>query len=277
MRALLIAAALATPAAGWAAGWTQPEGAYYVKLWGRSLVGWNAFDANGAAAELPGTFTDLALSVYGEYGLMEGLTLVAFGNPVGWTHYSEGTSAAYVGAQGLGVRIGRAVGALQVAGAFRYAYLPSSAAVGSGTLEGGEPFVLQAGVATNRIDGELQLGAPLSFGWWSAALGGRAFDGTSADGTPIDPAVIGFAQLGWQMSARWTTDLHFNLHQPLGAVEAVNVLGAGQTAYLGVGASGTWWFLPNWGLHMGFEGVVYAQSNAETPTLTLGFETRSED
>lgn len=270
MRTLLTCLALALPTSGLAAGWTQAEGAYYAKLWGRALVGTGVFDADGEVFQAPGGYKDFALNAYAEFGATDFLTIIAFGNPFGYASYEEGDSTSYVGAQGAGLRLGRAFGGLQFASEFRYAYLPGVPAIGAGEAEG-RTFTLTPGVASNRIDGEVQFGMGLPFGWWAAAIGGRAFDGEG-----IDPAVIGFAQLGWNAASTVTLDFHANLNQPLGEVEAINVLGAGQTAYLGLGLSGTWWFLQNWGLHLGVEGVAYAKSNASTPTLTFGFETRGE-
>ncbi len=269
---LLLSAGLTLAAApALAAGWTQPEGAHYAKVWTRLLVGQNLFDADGGTAELPDGFRDVAVNLYGEYGLTDTVTLVGFANPYGHAAYDGGDSTHYAGFFGGGVRLGRAVGPLRLAGEVRYGYAPDVGAdvIGTGTAEG-VPFFLAPTVETHRIEGELQVGAGLPFGWLAASLGARGYSASA-----ISPAVTGFAQLGWQISPRWVVDLHTNLHQPVDAVEVVNVLGAGQTAYLGVGVSGTWWFLDRLGLHAGIEGVAYAQSNASTPTLTLGLESRS--
>ncbi|MCA9543757.1 MAG: hypothetical protein KC613_05185, partial [Myxococcales bacterium] len=193
-----------------AAGWTQPAGGHYAKAWTRLLMGKAMFTADGDTVDLPDGFTDVAVNLYGEYGLTDRVTLVGFANPFGRASYAAGDSTSYVGFLGGGVRLGRPVGPLNLAGEVRYGYAPDvgAEAVGAGEAEG-VPFVLVPTVNTHRVEGELQVGMGLPFGWWAASVGARAF---SEDA--ISPAIIGFAQLGWQASAAWVLDLHLNLNQP---------------------------------------------------------------
>ena len=51
-------------------------------------------------------------------------------------------------------------------------------------------------------------------------------------------------------------------------------LGGGQTRDLGFGLGASDWLTPNFALFGGFEGDVYSRSNAATPSLMLGFESR---
>lgn len=267
---IVLSAALLAASPALSAGWTQPAGGHYAKAWTRLLMGKAMFTADGDRVDLPDSFTDAAVNLYGEYGLTDRVTLVGFANPYGHASYAGGDATSYVGFLGGGVRLGRPVGPLSLAGEVRYGYAPDVGAkvVGAGEAEG-VPFVLAPTVNTHRIEGEVQVGMGLPFGWWAASVGARAFSEAA-----ISPAVIGFAQVGWQVSSAWVLDLHFNLNQPVDDVEITNVLGAGQTAYLGYGLSASWWFLEALGLHVGVEGVAYAKSNASTPTLTLGLETR---
>ncbi len=266
---VLTAAALVAGAAdAHAGGWTQPTGALYLKLWERSLFGDRAYLADGSSAEVPETFVDQALNLYLEYGLTDALTLVAFGSPVGYAAYGD-ESAVYVGPLAAGLRYGLPLGRARVAVEAHYGYAPDvgTDSLGGGVVDG-EPFAYVPTVETHRVEGELQLGVPLSFGWTTASAGYRWLSHDD-----LDPVLYGFAQLGWQASAAWVLDLHFNLHEPSGVdIEATNVAGAGQTRYLGFGVGASWWFAQRWALALGFEGVAYAQSNAATPTLTVGVE-----
>jgi hypothetical protein len=261
---------LGTMPAAQAAGWTQAEGAFYAKAWSRAIMGSGMITAQGENVKLGDAYRDVGLNLYGEYGLTSALTLVGFAQPFGIAGFGEGDNQTYVGALGGGVRLGHALGRLQLAAELRYGYAPDVGTdpVGVGVAED-VPFVLVPTVNTHRVDAELQAGMGLPFGWWSASAGVRTF---SAEG--LDPTIIGFAQLGWQINPRWVLDLHLNLNQPTGDVVITNVLGAGQTAYLGVGVSATWWFVDQLGLHLGVEGVARAESNAATPSLTLGLEAR---
>lgn len=63
-----------------AGAWTQEEGAYYLKLQTGYLKSTEDLDADGERTQrglLGGSFKDVNFSVYGEYGLRDGTTLVA--------------------------------------------------------------------------------------------------------------------------------------------------------------------------------------------------------
>lgn len=251
-----------------AAGWTQPTGGLYLKLWERSLVGGTAYLADGSTDEVSETFVDQALNLYLEYGLTDALTLVAFGSPVGYAAYGD-ESAIYVGPLAAGLRYGLPLGAARLAIEAHYGYAPDvgTDSLGGGVVDG-EAYVYVPAVETHRVEGELQLGVPLSFGWTAASAGYRWLSHDD-----LDPVIYGFAQLGWHASDAWVLDLHLNLHEPSGVdLEVANVAGAGQTRYLGFGVGASWWWAQAWALALGFEGVAYAQSNAATPTLTVGVE-----
>jgi hypothetical protein len=255
-----------------AAGWTQPDGGYYAKAWGRLLTGKKFMTAEGEKRELEDRFTDFALNVYGEYGLNDHITLVAFTNPVGYATYAGegGTSQTYAGFFGAGVRAGKGFGDLRLAVEARYGYAPDVGAesVGAGAVDG-DLFVMVPTVETHRFEGEVQAGLPLSFGWLAASAGIRAF---SEDG--LDPAIIGGVQLGWTIAPAWTVEGHLNLNHTLGDVVVTNALGAGQTSYIGFGASGTWWMVDNVGLNLGADLAGRIRSNAAVPSLALGIEVR---
>jgi hypothetical protein len=266
---LLLASATAD-----AAAWTQEAGAHYAKLWTRSLVGKGIFAADGSRTPLGGWFTDVNVQAYGELGLTDHLTAVAALTPLGIASHGGDTSA-YLGPSMAGLRAGGALGSLRAAGELRLGGTPP---VGDRPLGGiavteNGPYTYQPALAAARIEGEAQLGGPLRFGWWVVAPGLRW---QSAE--ELSLAVLTFAQLGWSISERWTTDLHLSILEPLQPASApavVNGSGAGWTRYQGFGAAGSWWLRPELGLQFGIEGVVTAMANAETPTLVLGVEHRS--
>ncbi|MFN3197341.1 MAG: hypothetical protein ACE366_02815 [Bradymonadia bacterium] len=252
-----------------AGGWTQPAGDAYLKVWHRSLVGNAAYTADGEVLDLSETYIDQLTQFYGEVGLTDQLTLVFQGAPVGYAAYGD-ESTTYVGATGAGLRSGIAVGKLRLAVEGRYSYAPDVGEdVLAAELVDDVAITYVPTVETHAIQGDLQAGYPLSFGWVTGNVGYRWH---SREG--LDAAIVGFAQLGWQASKTVQADVHFNLWEPLGSVEVTNVAGAGQTRYLGLGFGGSWWLNEGFALNAGLEGVVYAESNAATPTLTLGVEHR---
>lgn len=274
--ALLLPAALllfALPAH--AGGWTQPAGQYYAKISsstivGSDLLGSNAFDTDGEVVELPESFLVTSLNVYAEYGILETLTAVVYGTPYGHASYGD-ESTDYVGLVAGGFRHGAALGDARLAVELHYGYSAGDdTSIGAGEAEG-TPFVFVPALKYQQIDGELQLGYPLSFGWAAASAGYRHF---IQEDDALDPALYGFAQLGYSGDG-YTLDFHLNFHHALGDVEITNVPGKGQTRYLGFGFGGTWWFTDSFGANAGFEGAAYAYSNAATPTLLLGVELKN--
>ncbi len=57
-------------------------------------------------------------------------------------------------------------------------------------------------------------------------------------------------------------------------MEETNISGVGQTRYLGFGFSASAWFVPELAVTAGVDGVFYASSNAATPSIILGLESR---
>lgn len=264
-----ILALILAPQLALAGGWTQPTGQAYAKLWYRGLIGQAAFDTGGEIVDLEDGFTDHAVNLYAEVGLVDWLTLVVHTNPFGAASFAGGDTT-YVGRTNAGLRAGTAFGDTRLAIEAQYGFAPSTGAesIGENVVDG-VPYFYAPTVETQSFSGELQAGHPLSFGWLAVSAGVRGF---TADG--LDPAIIGFGQLGWNVASNMTLDLHLNLHEVLGDVEVNNVAGAGQTRYLGWGLGYSWWFTDAVALAVGFEGVAYAQSNAATPSLIFGIESR---
>lgn len=253
------------------AGWTQPEGAAYAKLSYRGLFGSGAIDTKGETFDLPDAYSDQAINLYAELGLHDDLTLIVLSNPFGVAGSGD-KSTTYVGRTAVGLRAGRAFGSTRLAIEARYGFAPDigETSVADGVAEG-RTYRYVPTVQTQSYAGELQLGQPLSFGWLALSAGVRAFSRED-----LDPAIIGFGQLGWNMNDTMTLDLHLNVHEVIGDVEVINVAGAGQTRYLGVGFGYSWWFSKSVAFNAAFEGVAYAESNAATPSLNLGFEYRGQ-
>lgn len=249
------------------AGWTQQENAYYAKVWTRALVGSQGFFQDGETRSVS-DFTDVNVSGYLEYGLTSRWTLVGFATPFGYADVDSSTG--YIGPLGVGARLGLLTGDLKLALEARYAYRPNvgTDVVGQGVSEG-QPWFYQPTVETHQVDGEVQLGYGLPFGWVRLTGGIRGFSRNF-----LDPAVIASAQLGYS-SGDFVADVHFNLFEQLGDVELTNVSGAGETRYLGIGLTFAYWFSKQWGVGLTPEGVLYARGNAATPSLMLSLEHRS--
>ncbi len=255
-----------------AAGWTQPAGDLYAKITSSTItsgIAGDAFDTEGEIFTVPESYLVSSVSLYVEYGLIDGLTAVVLGTP--YAHASFGDeSADYVGLLAGGLRYGMPVGDMRLAAEAHYGYSGAQEEMGGGTVDD-TPYVFVPVVKYQQIDGELQLGYPLSFGWAAASLGYRHY---IQQDDALDPAVYGSAQVGY-ISGSFTGDFHLNLHHALGDIEITNVPGAGQAQYLGFGLAGTWWFNEHFGANAGFEGAVYAKSNAATPTLLVGVELKN--
>ena len=271
IRSLALCLLALSPSLALAAAWTQPAGGAYAKLSYRGLFGSGMFDLDGEIVELPDSFTDHAVNLYAELGLLDDLTLIVLSNPFGMASSGD-ESTTYVGRSAIGLRAGRAFGTTRLAIEARYGFAPDigETSVATGVVDG-KPYTYVPTVQTQSYTGEVQVGQPLSFGWLAASVG---IEGYSRAG--LDPAVIGFGQLGWSMNDTMTLDLHLNLHEVLGDVTAINVAGAGQTRYLGLGLGYSWWFAKSFALSATFEGVAYAESNAGAPSLNLGVEYRGQ-
>lgn len=261
--------ALSAPAH--AGGWTQAPGDYYVKVWGRSLVGTGVFGPElGALTETAERYQDHQLQAYGELGVTERLTWVAYAVPVGHARYAD-QGQSYVGPLSTGARVQlyRSEGLALSAQAMLGGRVP----LGQGPLfdeevDGVRTFV-QPTAATGQGDAELQLGIGRRKGWMSFHAGARGF--TSAS---YLPALTGYAQFGWTPKERLVLDAHFPIYRSLGAVDGVDVLGVTNTSYLGMGFTGSLWFSERCAVTASFEGAILAVSNAGTPSLNLGIELR---
>ncbi|MCB9765414.1 MAG: hypothetical protein H6739_36910 [Alphaproteobacteria bacterium] len=250
-----------------AGGWTQPQGDVYAKAWVRSLVGANAFLADGAIEELPDGYVDESLNLYAEGGLTDKWTLLGFATPVGYASATEST--VYVGNIALGVRRALLTGAFNLAAEVRVGGAPGvgETSVADGTTDAGIAYVMIPTVRTFRTDAELQAGVGFGQGrGWFQASAGAAWHSRST----IDPAILGQLKGGWTFKRGLQPSLQIDVWMPVGAVDAVNVLGAGQTRYVGITPELSWWWSEHWSVNASFGSALMAQSNAAAPAVTAG-------
>ncbi|MFT5585094.1 MAG: hypothetical protein ACI9VR_002682 [Cognaticolwellia sp.] len=254
-----------------AGGWTQEPGDYYVKIWGRSLLGTGVFGpALGEIDQLEERYQDHQLQSYGELGVTERLTWVGYAVPVGHARYGD-QGNTYVGPLSTGVRVQlfRSDALALSAQAMLGGRVPfGEKALFEGEVNG-QQMVVRPTLATGQADAELQLGIARPKGWMSFHAGARGFTGDH-----YLPAVTGYAQFGWTPKDHLVFDLHLPIYRSFGAIDEVDVLGVTNTSYLGFGLSGSVWLSEHLAVTGSFEGAALAVSNAATPSLNLGIELR---
>lgn len=256
----------ASPA--YAGGFTQSEGGYYVKAWTRSLIGNKAFDTAGDLVELPESFSDHALNVYGEYGLTNDVTLLMYVVPFGYSAYGD-QSQLYAGTLSVGARHALWSGSQPLALEVRAGGRP---AVGDDPLAEGVlatgPYVVRATLPTLFFDTELQAAAALPYGLWlSAGAGARLH---SRDG--LSPALFSNLQLGWSSSFGLVLDLHAQAYFSVDRPDIIDVLGVGQTDYIGFGVGAAYWITDGFGVTLGIDSAALARANAGTAPIQLGVQ-----
>ncbi len=260
---LLTGLLLLAPSTAFAGAWTQPDGDYYAKIWGTALFGEAAFGLDGDTVPTE-SYRLITLSAYGEYGLSDDLTLVGKATPIGAaTHGDE--SNPFVGTFLAGLRQRFVDGPVQLALEMRAGGAPG---FGGRDLAPEADYDFRPTVQTAQFESELQIGIAMPIGWFSMSLGPRF-------NSAFEDEVIGFAQVGVGPFGGFVIDLHTTFNEPLDELETLNVTGAGNTRYLGFGLGLSWWPTDAVGFHAGFDGAVYAQSNAETAPILLGVEFRT--
>lgn len=261
-----------------AGAWTQEKGACYAKAGARLILGDGAYEAQQLRRIRPGVvdFVDVQTPFYAECGVHEQLTLVAFGTPFGYAH--AGNDTFYIGPLGVSARfdpIGDQA-ATRFSLQLDVAYAPP---VGDTVLfeEAGSTPRTVYQPALENLYGEVaaQLGRGFSLdrnvqGWANAQLGLRIHSASQ-----MTPALVASGQLGFTFFSWFTAELVVPVYEPVGAdVEVTNIAGVGQTRYLGIVLKASAWITSNIGVFTSFGGVVYASSNAASPSLELGIESR---
>lgn len=256
------------PATVEGAGFTQEPGRFYAKVWGRTLVGRGAYIEKRTIATLETSYQDYQVAVYLEAGLLPNITLTLQGVTFGVARFGDETRI-YGGGPTAGLRLGLPDMpiplAVEVQGGWRAS---SGDPLGAGVVEG-RPYEIVPALQTGHGSVEAQAGIPFSWGWASASAGVRWFTAER-----LVPAVIGSAQIGWDTGIGLVVENHFSLYHSLGEDRVINVLGAANTRYLGVGFTLSWWFVERVAVTASVDGVLYAWANAATPSIVFGFEVR---
>jgi hypothetical protein len=248
-----------------AGGWTQPEGAYYVKAGYRAVAGIPedaGFDATGEVVPLR-PYGDHALQVYGEYGLSDPWTVLLNATPLGFAAY-DGARTVFAGPTSVGVRRALTQGAVRTAVEVQLGGTPP---LGARDLAPAPDVVWQPAAGTAAASGALQLGYGFGKSWLSveAGLQWRSH---------LSEVALARLQLGRQWE-HLVLDLHLPVAWALSPLDRpVNYMGSTDTRYVGVGVGIGWWITERVGLATGFEGVLVAQANAASLTLPLHLQLR---
>ncbi len=261
------------PLSAEAGPWTQPKGEYYLKLWNRTLVGRQIFVSERTTARLPENYQDHQLNVFAEYGLSNDLTLTLLGSPVGFAGFGD-ERRFYSGGAAAGVRYQLTGGALKTAVEVQVGGRPDSGSLGSGMVEVQREdriemdefdAVPSVGAAHGTL--ELSVGYGLPFFWWTASTGLRAFTNSQ-----LKPAYYLNGQIGWISDFDLVLDVHVSWYYSAGDIGPINVYGAGQTRYLGLGLGASYWLTDHFAINAGFDGAFFATANAATPSFIVGVE-----
>ncbi|MBK8011645.1 MAG: hypothetical protein IPK13_09850 [Deltaproteobacteria bacterium] len=258
------------------AAWTQARGRLYLKTWNRSIVGRAAYVR---ARDIQGTadvYQDHQLNIYGELGLTPDVTFVLQSVLVGFARYG-GRSVGYFGGVRAGARFALADGfplALEV----QLGAQPGAERLGMGKLsESGQSYVITPSIGTAVGSAQLQAGhswvSTKNEGstWIVAALGTTVFSNGA-----LSPAFIGSAKLGHGFASGLSLDVHLPWYHSVKVDPTVNVLGSGDTRYLGIGLGVSYRIVGALALNASADGVFYAWSNAATPSLSVGLELTQE-
>lgn len=254
-----------------AAGWTQPEGEFYLKAWDRLIFGDKAFLEDGSTATLDQSFHDHALGYYVEYGVAENVTLTAQGLPIGFAALGA-ESTVYSGQEAVGARFAILRSPTLVAATeIRYGYV---AGIGedefSGYDLGGIDVVYRPTVETHVFAVEFQGGLSISPAWISATLGAQ-WNTRRA----LRNVLLGTVQVGASTRFGLVGEIHLTAHEALGGrFRPTNIAGTGDTRYLGVGIGLSYWLTPAFAFFGGVDGAFLARVNLAAPPISLGIEIR---
>lgn len=240
---------------------------YYLKVANRSLFGVSAFGPDGGELRLPRGFQDHQLQVFGTFRLSEDWILVGQAVPVGVGVYGE-DAQPYFGGLGAGIRRRLTGGPFSVWLEAELGARPSSPTLFQGVV-GSVPVRVKPVVGTFYGGGQLRVEAPFSWGWAAMSGGARGFSNPR-----LEPALLGFAQIGLVPTRGLALDLHLSGWYAFGDLEPVDVLGSGQTRYLGLGVGAEWWAFSRAALTLGVDVGPIAQANAVSPSLSLGVALR---
>lgn len=239
----------------------------YLKIYNRTIIGRDAFVEGRDTVTLPAGYQDHQLSLYASHELYPRLRLIIDAVPVGVAAY-DGETRAYFGGGTFGVAADLWRGPVILGAEIRVGGRPDAPELGRPTVDGTEVVVTPVvGTFLGGAAGTLLW--PVSWGWIAARAGVEAY------GAPeLSPAGFGSAQVGWRTGSPLELSAQVQLWHATEVDPPVNVLGSGNTRYLGFNLDATWWFTGGLGVLAGVGGVVYATHNAATPSLRVGVQIR---
>lgn len=248
-----------------AGAWSQQPGEFYAKIWNSTIVGQNAYTLDGDTLDLGVPYSLISLDYYAEVGLGKKVTLLSTGKPLGHARFGE-RRANFLGPLELGLRKSFSLPAgveTSLEAAYGFQGLTDRNLAPSRA-----DYIYAPTVPTQHVRLELAAGRGFSWGWVTGSAGAKLYSNET-----ISPAIIGFLQGGYQINARWQSELHLILNRHTGTLDVLNVTGAGESNYFGFGFGFSYWVSSRFAFNFGADGGL-AQSNAAAPSLRLGFELR---
>lgn len=255
-----------------AGGWTQPDGGHYVKAGVRAIPGQDFFpNAGDGTAIAPAPFLDLAVELYGEYGLTRDWSLVGQLIPIGYARL-DGRDSAYMGVFQVGVRRALVRGRHNLSLQVDAGYTPPLGEIDlfDEAPTGDDGLVYRYLPAQSGAQGDVLLGYGVGIGRVYIAVQAGAVAFTNSD---IAPAAIGYATVGLrtQKNNRWSLTVPFRQH--VGGGPDTNLAGSGQTDFVGLRIEYTLTFGDSgWGLSTGLVAAPFASGNEAAITLPLYVE-----
>lgn len=284
-RGLRLAVLTGALAGAFVNGRSAKAGEYYLKAASRTLVGGGFFAPDGDVVDYPGTFQDHQLRLYGSYSISDAWTVVGSMTPIGLaiTNTQGGEALAYFGGFDAGVSWAVLAEPLLVSIDIRAGLRPPSGRLSDALVEEeGEGFraVVEPVVGTAVGRAHIHLERGFGWGWIKLSGGGHLFSAEE-----LEPALEGFLQLGFKPDPRVFLDAHVSGWYAFGELapvedrgagrrRRVNVLGAGQSRYVGFGLSVEWWLFGNAALAAGLDIGPFAEANAASPSISLGLAFR---
>lgn len=242
---------------------TAEAGDAYLKVYDRTIVGDSYFSSDGSRLRLGQTYQDHQLTLFGSLDVVDGLRLTVSGVPVGIAAF-DGNTQAYFGGLAGGVEVDLWRGPVVLRTGLRLGGRPDIPPL---ALDGTVLVAPVVGTAFGAAQASLLW--PLSFGWLSIEAGVQAHSSSA-----LSTALFAASQFGWRPGAiELSLQLQgWNALSGTGANDGpVNVLGSGNTRYIGFDLDVAWWF-GAWGPFLGVGGALYAEHNAATPSLRAGIQ-----
>lgn len=266
---LVLLSLLALTAAEARAGWVQPAGSYYLKAWNRTVAGDRVFLPNGEIEPLGFTYQQHVLNVYAELGVTADTTVIVNASPFGLASAGDNW-LPFSGITSLALRFSLAKGTVPLALELGYGYSPNISGdfVREGML-GTNYFVFRPAFEQHLGRGHLFAGYAVDNFWFKTGAGA-----VFSSSEEIDPAVEALLSIGLNTSFGLDVALHGVLHLPTHRPRFIDVTGVGNTRYLGVDLTVSYWFSDHFAVSAGLGTAPFAESNAAAPALSLGVEIR---